>query len=56
MDNYQINKDDYKIVNQDRVSCDGGELGLPKIFLSLTLDKEVMCPYCSKIFIYKKSV
>ena len=56
MDNNQINKDDYKIVNQDRVSCDGGELGHPKIFLSLTLDKEVICPYCSKIFIYKKSV
>ena len=43
------------IVGQDRVSCDGGELGHPKIFLSLIPNQEVLCPYCSKKFINKKS-
>ena len=51
----QDHKSDIQVVNVERVSCDGGELGHPKIFLSLLPNKEVLCPYCSKKFINKKS-
>lgn len=38
------------------LSCDGGggPLGHPRVFLHIDTDKgEVMCPYCSRLYVYK---
>jgi uncharacterized Zn-finger protein len=34
------------------VSCDGGDgpFGHPKVYLRIA-DKQVMCPYCSRLFV-----
>jgi uncharacterized Zn-finger protein len=34
------------------VSCDGGEgvYGHPKVYLRIA-DKQIICPYCSRVFI-----
>lgn len=50
-----------KIVNQRKVYCDGSTnvnvLGHPKIYLEIKSDTdEIVCPYCSKKFIYIKDV
>lgn len=39
-------------VNDPVVACDGGEgaLGHPRVFLRIE-DREVMCPYCSRLYI-----
>jgi uncharacterized Zn-finger protein len=39
------------------VSCDGGEgvYGHPKVFLRIA-GTEVMCPYCSKLFVLEPGV
>lgn len=34
------------------VSCDGGELGHPKVYLALQ-DGEAECPYCDRKFVLK---
>ena len=41
-------------VNIKKVSCDGGndDLGHPKIYLDMGIKNEIMCPYCSKVYIY----
>jgi len=41
-------------VNDKRVACDGngGALGHPRIFLTMDPDKETVCPYCSRRFVY----
>ena len=39
---------EYILVKDYRVSCDGGELGHPKVYLIVNPDQEVLCPYCSK--------
>ena len=46
---------EYILVKNDRVSCDGGELGHPKVYLIVNPDQEVLCPYCSKKFKNNKS-
>ena len=40
------------IVNKSSVSCDGGGgvLGHPKIYLEISKDGKVVCPYCSRTF------
>ena len=44
-----------KIVRENIVWCDGGEdYGHPLIYLNLIKNGKVICPYCSKSFIYKK--
>ena len=43
-------------VDQHDVACDGGggALGHPKVFLHIDKDThQVMCPYCSRLYIYK---
>ena len=40
--------------NKKEVSCNGGVLGHPKIYLSMEKGGEVVCPYCSKKFIFSK--
>ncbi len=48
--NIDVNK-----VRESIVWCDGGEdYGHPLIYLNLKKEGKVTCPYCSKIFIYRK--
>ncbi len=44
-------KKDESLVNTDRVSCDGGEYGHPKIYLSVSNTEITVCPYCSHKFL-----
>ena len=46
---YQVSE----IVHSKKVSCDGGGgvLGHPKIYLDMGKENQIICPYCSKIFI-----
>jgi uncharacterized Zn-finger protein len=39
-------------VKTHAVSCDGGDgpFGHPKVYLKIA-DKQVMCPYCSRLFV-----
>ena len=41
-------------VNDKRVACDGGggALGHPRVFLEMGDAEEIVCPYCSRRFIY----
>lgn len=39
-------------VETTEVSCDGGELGHPKVYLALR-NGEVECPYCDRKFVLK---
>jgi uncharacterized Zn-finger protein len=48
----QTKANEVVISDKREVSCDGGELGHPKIYLKIK-DKEIICPYCSKQFIYE---
>ena len=40
------------------VACDGGggALGHPKVFLQIGNQNEIECPYCGRIYIYRKKV
>ncbi len=42
--------------NKHRVACDGGNgpLGHPRVFLTIGAENEVMCPYCSRLYQYRK--
>lgn len=37
------------------VSCngDGGALGHPLVYLNLSADGEIECPYCSRLFVHE---
>ncbi|GFZ83035.1 hypothetical protein RLOatenuis_3170 [Rickettsiales bacterium] len=39
-------------VENKSVSCDGGELGHPRIYLEMGAESEIICPYCNRKFIY----
>lgn len=41
-------------VDDRTVPCDGGSsaLGHPRVFLHIE-DKQVMCPYCSRLYVLK---
>ena len=41
-------------VDSRTVACDGGDgpLGHPRVFLHIA-DGQVMCPYCSRLFVLK---
>ena len=43
-------------VDIKRVACDGGggTLGHPKIYLEMGAANEVICPYCSRRFVFKE--
>ena len=41
---------DETLVDGDRTTCDGGEDGHPKIYLSLDVNEVTICPYCSHKF------
>ena len=41
-------------VSSKHVSCDGGQFyGHPKIYLEIGQQKNIKCPYCGQVFIYK---
>jgi len=40
--------------DKKEVSCNGGVLGHPKVYLNMAPAGEVVCPYCSKNFILRK--
>ncbi len=47
-------KEDIIFIKTKEISCDGGSvLGHPKIYLNLENKNEIICPYCSRKFIYK---
>lgn len=39
--------------DQEIVACTGSDLGHPRVFLEMADNKEIICPYCSRRFIYK---
>ena len=43
-------------VERKRVACDGGggALGHPKIYLEMGAANEIVCPYCSRRFVFKE--
>jgi uncharacterized Zn-finger protein len=43
------------IVAERHVSCagEGGALGHPKIYLEISTNDEIECPYCGQTFIYR---
>jgi len=40
------------------VVCDGGDgpLGHPRVFLQIGNDDKVECPYCGRLYIYRKRI
>lgn len=41
-------------VHERKVQCDGGSgaLGHPRVFLKIDETDQVVCPYCSRTFVY----
>jgi uncharacterized Zn-finger protein len=48
-------EDEPCVVETRTVGCDGGSgpLGHPLVFLRITRDNQVVCPYCSRRFVLK---
>ena len=46
---------DVEYVYPKKLSCAGveGPLGHPKVYLDMGDDNQIVCPYCSKLFILK---
>ena len=44
-------------VTETTVACDGGEgaLGHPRVYLHMTEDNRVTCPYCDRLFILDRT-
>lgn len=44
-------------VDQRVVACDGGDgpLGHPRVYLRIP-DRQVMCPYCSRLYVLSEGV
>ena len=44
------------IVETNTIACDGGiDFGHPLVYLNLDKKGEIVCPYCSKKYIFKKN-
>ncbi|MFP6711401.1 MAG: zinc-finger domain-containing protein [Rhodospirillales bacterium] len=41
------------VVETEQVSCDGGSgaSGHPNVYLSIGKEGQIVCPYCSRIFV-----
>lgn len=48
-----------EIIETDKrtIACDGGNgpLGHPRVFLTIGHEDEILCPYCSRLYRYRKS-
>ena len=58
MNSPEIKKDKYREIeytNSKKLSCNGldGPLGHPKVYLDMGDKNQIICPYCSKLFILK---
>ena len=44
------------LVDTKTIGCNGGggPLGHPLVYLSLSTENQVECPYCSRLFVYSK--
>jgi uncharacterized Zn-finger protein len=42
-------------VPRDVVACDGGDgaLGHPRVFLNLSAEGKIECPYCSRLYVHE---
>ncbi len=42
-------------VSTDAVACDGGggALGHPRVFLNLSAEGKIECPYCSRLYVHE---
>ncbi len=51
----KLQNKDAEYVTSKKISCIGveGPLGHPKIYLDMGDNSQVVCPYCSKLFILK---
>jgi uncharacterized Zn-finger protein len=51
-------KEKIEYVTQRTVSCNGDSDidGHPKVYLEIDQTNEVICPYCSKKFVYKENL
>ena len=45
--------DEIIYTDKKEVICNGGVLGHPKIYLNMEPNDQIVCPYCSKRFIFK---
>ncbi len=44
-------------INTKEVSCNGDiNSAHPKVYLKVAENNKVICPYCSKVFLYNQSV
>ena len=41
-------------VDRAKVACDGGTLGHPRVFLDLSAEGHIDCPYCGRRFVLRK--
>lgn len=46
-----MTNEDIVETQESEVSCDGGPLGHPKVYLNLGEDGAVQCPYCGRRFV-----
>ena len=56
MNSPEIKKDKHREIeytNSKKLSCNGldGPLGHPKVYLDMGDKNQIICPYCSKLFI-----
>ena len=41
-------------VDTGTVACDGGPLGHPRVYLTLSREGEIECPYCSRKYVLRE--
>lgn len=50
-----MKKTEIIVTDTPKVSCSGGEgsLGHPLVYLNMGKNKQITCPYCSRVFVLK---
>lgn len=52
MEQQDLKPQDIVETDKNRVACDGGANGHPKIYLEFANAAEVICPYCGRRFVH----
>lgn len=54
--NPRVNTFETLHVDSKKISCDGGKgaSGHPKVYLNMGKNDSIVCPYCSKNFVFEK--